>query len=272
MAKLPVLPAAADGCAKGNAERQGRAGFVQTPVPCSPPRSTSRSNSLQTLGLWEWRQSQRGWVWSRTCESQRGVNLVLQKELEVPQEQRGQHGSNVQMEFCLWPWPQRRENVPALPWTRLCPLPGTQPSTALLLTPDSGKITHHCFHFWCSANDRSRSASSAAEDRVLGLIRSGRAWNPQLVILAWLAESGRYFRWTHVNSRLSVFEVSSTTNNKRHLRNTGEAKVDGLIFITPPLKPSKAKNCRKHKRKTQNKKCRIKNSAALSKWWINFSV
>lgn len=100
---------------------------------------------------------------------------MLQKELEVHQEQRGQHRSNFQGEILPAALGQLGENVPALPWTQLCPFPERQPSTALLLMSDSGKITQNCFHFWCSANDRSRSVSSAAEDRVLGLIRSGRA-------------------------------------------------------------------------------------------------
>lgn len=54
-------------------------------------------------------------------------------------------------------------------------IPRAKPGTALLLTSDSGKITHKCFHCCCSANDTSTSASSAAEDRVLSLIGSGRA-------------------------------------------------------------------------------------------------
>lgn len=149
------------------------------------------------------------------------------------------------MKFCRGPWVQRREKVPVCALDTTVSIPSeTAPALPCRWHSDSGQITQNCFHFWCSANDRSRSASSAAEDRVPSLIRSGRARRAQLVILAWLAESGRYFRWTHVNFRLSVFEVSSTTNNKRHLRRPGKAKVDGLIFITPPLKPSKAKNCR----------------------------
>lgn len=102
----------------------------------------------------------------------------------------------------------------------------------------SGKIICKFLNFWFSVNDRNRSIWSAAEDLVLSLIRSGSAWNPQLLILAQLAESGRWFRWARSDSSPGSFEVSAPTNNQSHIGHSGGGCSD--IYCLPP-KPAKAK-------------------------------
>lgn len=180
------------------AQSQGRAGGGADTCALLPSLSINRTDSCRAWDHWERGQSQRGWVWPSSCETREGY-LIYRTLLCCRRSWkciRSRESNFQDGNFCLWPWAQHRENIPALPRAPPCPFPVRNPSPALLLTFWLGKITLNCFHFWCSANDRSRSASSAAEDCVLSLIRSGRAWNPQLVILAWVAESGRYFRWT----------------------------------------------------------------------------
>lgn len=103
IAKPTVLPTAADRCDKGNAEspESGRAecscrhrALLRSPqhqrnhFPANPGITGNEGRAKGAPGL------------SSRCENQRGGNLVvLQKELEVHQEQGDQHRNNFQDEI-----------------------------------------------------------------------------------------------------------------------------------------------------------------------------